>query len=73
MLFGMFCPGPAELLIVGVVLCVLIAPKAMPKVARSIGSVLPEFKKGLNDVKELKDEVSREIDDVKNTTKEALS
>ncbi len=52
--------GTSELLIVCVILLVLFGAKRLPALARSIGSGINEFKKGLNtpvsDLKDLEEE-----------------
>ncbi len=52
--------GTSELLIVCIILLVLFGAKRLPALARSIGSGINEFKKGLNtmpsDVDETKEE-----------------
>lgn len=54
-LLSFIMPGPTELLIIGLI-AVLLFGNRLPKVARSIGSAIPQFKKGLDDVKdEIKD------------------
>ena len=63
-LLGIFAPGPAEICIVIGVILVLFGPKQLPKIARSLGSVGVEFKKGLKDVQEVKKEVAGACDSV---------
>lgn len=46
--FGIGGIGPMELLIVGFI-ALLLFGKRLPDVARSLGSSLTQFKKGLND------------------------
>jgi TatA/E family protein of Tat protein translocase len=55
--FGM--PGPFELCIIGLV-GVLLFGHQLPKIARSLGSAIPSFKKGLS-------EVEGELDGIKKT------
>lgn len=71
MLVSFFCPGPTEIIIIAAIALLLIGPKALPKMARSLGSVIPSFKAGLNDVKEIEDEVRKVTDDVTRTVKDA--
>lgn len=53
-----FMPGPFELLIIGVV-ALLLFGKRLPDVARSVGSSLNEFKKGLRSIESEVDQASR--------------
>lgn len=48
-LFG-FGIGPTEIVIVCVVLALLFGPSQLPKMARSFGSAIPSFKKGMAEV-----------------------
>jgi sec-independent protein translocase protein TatA len=61
--------------IVILVVALLIFGKRLPDVARSIGKSLTEFKKGLKEGKQAKDELEDDVkkikDDVVNETKEA--
>lgn len=52
-----FMPGPFELLIIGVV-ALLLFGKRLPDVARSLGSSLSEFKKGLRTIESEIDQVT---------------
>jgi sec-independent protein translocase protein TatA len=40
-------------------------PEILPKIARSIGKSLTEFKRGLHEVKETKDEIEEDINKIK--------
>ena len=70
--FG-FAGGYESIIIL--VVALLIFGRRLPEIARSVGKSLSEFKKGINEVKETKDEVMKEVNDVKNDivneTKEA--
>lgn len=48
-MFGM--PGPLEMLVIGVV-ALLLFGKRLPEIARSLGSSMNEFKKGLSNVQD---------------------
>ena len=56
-------PGPTEMLIIGII-AVLPFGTRLPKVARSMGSSIVEFKKGLNDIKEPLEEATKELNEV---------
>lgn len=55
MLFAFMMPGPTEMIIIGVI-AVLLFGSRLPKVARSIGSSITEFKNGINQPAEQLDE-----------------
>jgi len=62
-------PGSYEWLII-LVIALLIFGKRLPELARSVGKSLTEFKKGVNESKEVTDEL---VDDVKKTGANAVS
>jgi sec-independent protein translocase protein TatA len=53
-------PGPMEMLIIGLV-AVLLFGNRLPGVARSLGSSLVEFKKGLREVEDIPRELDKEV------------
>ena len=55
-LFAVFCPGPTEMCIIAGIAMLLLGPKMVPKVARSIGSIVPSFRAGLKEVEDVKAE-----------------
>lgn len=57
-------PQGGEWLII-LIIALLIFGKRLPDVARSIGRSLTEFKKGINEAKDTKDDVSGDIKQVK--------
>ena len=78
-LFAFFTPGPMELCIAAGVAILLFGPTMVPKMARSLGSIIPEFKRGLKEVQEIqevvkdaRDEVVGEINDVKTEVKKTV-
>jgi sec-independent protein translocase protein TatA len=67
-------PGPFELIII-LVIAVLLFGRRLPEIARGLGKSLTEFKKGVNEVEETKDELVNDVrkigDDVAKETKSA--
>jgi sec-independent protein translocase protein TatA len=63
-LFAIFTPGPFEIGIICIV-AVLLFGRQLPKVAKSIGSAIPEFRKGLKGIDD-------ELKDTADVTKKAL-
>ena len=53
-----FMPGPFEMLIIGVI-AMLLFGKRLPPIARSIGSSISEFQKGLKTVESDIDQTTR--------------
>jgi sec-independent protein translocase protein TatA len=60
----MFGLGPGEIAIMAVI-GVLLFGSSLPKMARQLGSVIPQFKRGIQDVEE-------EVLETKRATKKAL-
>jgi len=71
---GFWTPGPVELIII-LVIAVLLFGRRLPEIARGLGKSLTEFKKGVNEVEETKDELVNDVrkigDDVAKETKSA--
>ena len=62
-MFAFFSPGPVEICIVCFVAILLIGPKMVPKIARSLGAIGPSFRRGLDDGKAELESAKKEIDD----------
>ncbi len=62
---AVWTPGPFEMLIIAVV-ALLLFGRRLPEIARNIGKSLTEFKKGINEGKQIKDDVESDVRQVKN-------
>ena len=70
---GFWTPGPLELIII-LVIAVLLFGRRLPEIARGLGKSMTEFKKGINEVEETKDELVNDVKEMGNeVTKEAKS
>ena len=57
-------PGGWEWIII-LVVALLIFGRKLPEIARNVGKSLTEFKKGVNEAKEVKDEITDEVQKTK--------
>ncbi len=71
---GFWTPGPMELAIIAVV-ALLLFGRRLPEIARNVGKSMTEFKKGINEAKETKDEIVSDVrkvgDDIVEEAKDA--
>lgn len=63
MLLGFFTPGPVEIGIVCAIVLLLFGPKQLPKIARSFGSIGPQFRAGMKEAQSIKEEVTGSLTD----------
>jgi sec-independent protein translocase protein TatA len=57
-------PGPIELVVILLVALLLFGRK-LPEIARNVGKSLTEFKKGVNEAKETREELMKDVNQVK--------
>lgn len=58
-------PGPFELVII-LIVAVLLFGRRLPEIARNMGKSMTEFKKGLKEAQETKDDVSSDVRNIGN-------
>ena len=61
---GFWTPGPVEIVVI-LVVALLIFGRRLPEIARNIGKSLTEFKKGINEAKETKDDLEKDVKEIK--------
>ncbi len=57
-------PGPVEIIVI-LVVALLIFGRRLPEIARNIGKSLTEFKKGMHEAKEVKDDLENDVKEIK--------
>ena len=71
---GFWTPGPLELAIIAIV-ALLLFGRRLPEIARNVGKSMTEFKKGINEAKETKDDIVHDVkkvgDDIVEEAKDA--
>jgi sec-independent protein translocase protein TatA len=64
-------PGPFELVII-LIIAVLLFGRRLPEIARGLGKSMTEFKKGIHEVEETKDDLVSEVTKVKDDVVEEV-
>jgi sec-independent protein translocase protein TatA len=64
-------PGPFELVII-LIIAVLLFGRRLPEIARGLGKSMTEFKKGVHEVEETKDDLVSEVTKVKDDVVEEV-
>jgi len=68
---GFWTPGPLELGII-LVIAVLLFGRRLPEIARGLGKSLTEFKKGVHEVEETKDDLISDVKELKDDVVEEV-
>ena len=64
-------PGPFELVII-LIIAVLLFGRRLPEIARGLGKSLTEFKKGVHEVEETKDDLVSDVKKIKDDVAEEV-
>ena len=61
---GFWTPGGVEIIVI-LVVALLIFGRRLPEIARNIGKSLSEFKKGVHEAKETKEDLEKDVKEIK--------
>ncbi len=64
-------PGPFELVII-LIIAVLLFGRRLPEIARGLGKSLTEFKKGVHEIEETKDDLISDVTKIKDDVAEEV-
>ncbi len=59
-ILAFWTPGPIEIVVI-LIISILIFGKRLPEIARGMGQSLHEFKKGLKEVKDVKEDIESDV------------
>jgi len=59
-IMAMWTPGSLEIVVIAIV-AILIFGRRLPEIARNVGKSFVEFKKGLKEASDLKNDVTQEV------------
>ena len=59
-IIAIWTPGPVEIVVIAIV-ALLILGRSLPEIARNVGKSFVEFKKGLKEDSDLKNDVTQEV------------
>ncbi len=68
---GFWTPGPLELIII-LIIAVLLFGRRLPEIARGLGKSLTEFKKGVHEIEETKDDLISDVTKIKDDVAEEV-
>ena len=59
-IMAIWTPGPIEIVVIAIV-ALLIFGRRLPEIARNVGKSFVEFKKGLKEASDIKNDVTQEV------------
>jgi sec-independent protein translocase protein TatA len=71
-ILGISMPGGMEWVII-LIVAVLIFGRRLPEVARNLGKSVSDFKKGMQDASQIKDDISQQTKDTINDVKNEIT